>query len=581
MSNFKKLNLYLLILIILLFPVLAVKSQTNNAKNDELSNELKSFDSTIKLENNISKTINYLNEVIGLNVTISKSNRGVIVNDPKKGIILDLNEINNIFEIFKGDSTVNDVIKLILCHEYAHSVQFHYYGYDSLLRVGTEEKKVLECQADILGGAYAINFLPGLENDLYLQKRVLDAIDLLFKSNPLELSISKDHPNGLQRKAAFLIGLKAGIIDFLNRIGSGNIRFANPNTTFEQVIKLRKSEIDYDGLNLLAWSHQQAELITGYESSASKNILLVSENSKYIYKGKLPYVSYSLTYRNTGSTTVTMIFNVSTFSISPTHNYITPFDKITHKLILEPQKDYTVTGKLLVNSYNDYKLVYPPDDISLGTYQSINSAKHENISSSTEFKFSNNQTFFSINSIFGFTIDGLLKSLYTDNPNLYSGPYRKIDDIFIYQSTYIIPNSIDNKILVSKNRPILKSLLFEGEDFKLAQTVFKQFSNILPSTLSKLNYIFSETSDNVANDNSPKLKASDLEDADINYSDRNDSDRKFTMHIESLNITLTLQLRKSTQKNYNYQSGSITSKNIIGVNTTSTYSVILTIDSRK
>jgi len=211
-----------------------------------------------------------------------------------------------------GAKSMKDAVGLIMAHEAGHLVQNRLYNgaYDS---ASLEDKRVFECQADVLAGKFLIESLPRYTPDTSgsdafaadVRRRtnaILDALQILY--NVGSPSDASPHPTPDQRQECVRLGMAAGTMV----VGARDFGSENPAP------EIIAQKIDWLPAGPMPWSLDRAKLILHYSKLAVANLrftLIKNETSS----GAVQTVAYSIICLNSGSRPVDVRMDVQVLAV--------------------------------------------------------------------------------------------------------------------------------------------------------------------------------------------------------------------------------------------------------------------------
>ncbi|QDK77729.1 hypothetical protein EXU85_03610 [Spirosoma sp. KCTC 42546] len=256
---------------------------------------------------------------------------GPIEANPQYGILINKRRLQSFLSQSEMHS-MRDLVQAVLAHEKAHWIQYrdNRYGFQ-ILNWGFEQKRIIECQADILAGKYFTETFgtakaKRLENPLPLTAtdrtpaNVKDILQLAFDLGSYESTSNRGsdvHPSRQARRIAFRFGMSVGGLDFAKREIARLSRSSEPGSS--QLIQDYRNMIDVvsyktsfnpQQTDVLDWSFWQASRITHYNTAASKDISFVINNEQWSRNPNNPTVTYSVTVQNNGERSIRSDFAI-------------------------------------------------------------------------------------------------------------------------------------------------------------------------------------------------------------------------------------------------------------------------------
>lgn len=331
---------------------------------------------------------------------------GVIIN---KQHVLKLAKKNNI-----GD--ISNVFRLILTHEKMHalqSIRLNYIG-SSYQLLTTEEKQILECQADMCAGYLFLfpfikqyselltkSFLYTYRNsklsggntfpipdfsyaDSILTftslQRNYDGLQLFFDIGESD-GVFGTHPNPINRKTAFEMGLNAFQLSAIqiplppslsNKISPQEWKYLNDiYKSILATLGILPQHIQPQGFFEL-WSQHIAKKIIHLSNKASTNILFTIEKSKWDTSINNSFNYYTIKASNDNPDSMEIDMDVMTKLVDRIKSDDPIKSKITvanhYKFTLPPNGTYTINDSIMWIPGTDStmpRVVYPGDEGSL------------------------------------------------------------------------------------------------------------------------------------------------------------------------------------------------------------------------
>jgi hypothetical protein len=251
------------------------------------------------------------------------------------------------------------VRRFVIGHEMAHQLQFRIYGRNVLYR-GLDERKVLECQADMLSGANLLTNEP-LNQDR--NAALADVIRVAFMVGSENYS-PVDHPDHEQRRLATKLGLALGTLRAMQTLSDAQ-RNRPLEAEIARKIDLRPNE------SAEAWSLRLARRVVHYQREAVAALSAGDPDISWNTSAEHPVVTYSLPYTNASSRPIhvemeVVSMMVGRFDKSDTSKW-DRYDVANYVFDLAPGQTRAVSGELrwYADAERMPKLLYPPDTQTL------------------------------------------------------------------------------------------------------------------------------------------------------------------------------------------------------------------------
>jgi hypothetical protein len=329
---------------------------------------IRPLDPSQDIERTIQEEMTNIDRVAGFTTPIGITQSGGTSSHPDAGIAVSLTELQRIRQD-SGVRKFREILRFILAHEKAHQVQYRQYSATAVQSDDEEQRRIFECQADILAGKYMIESFgePTPEN----QAAIEDALQVAFDLGTEEYSKFSDHPSHEARRIAVRLGMASGMTVLLSRrlpdpIAQGMIQ------TISEKVDIRSGEMPLD------WSLRLSKRITHFSRAASLDIVLDDKDIKWDTTAQNPFVTFSLTYENTGHKPIIVDLEVQCASV-PRNN---PDDTKkwqkwsvkNFRFTLQPGQKYPVRGTLPWLATPDLmpRLIFPPDATALMSCEYIN-----------------------------------------------------------------------------------------------------------------------------------------------------------------------------------------------------------------
>jgi hypothetical protein len=378
------------------------------------------------LERMLAEEAARLDRAIGFSTPIRITN-GDIEAKPQLGILINKKDIQNYLDKSQVHQ-MRDVIRVVLAHEKAHWVQFRdpRYGFQ-ILRWDLERKRIMECQADIIAGKYWREAF-GIESFKRLEANPLtsetasgkpqfyakDILQLAFDLGKYETNSNsgKDtHPSRQSRRVAFRLGMAIGGLDFANREIERLYR-QPASADRDQLIQMYRGSMNItmyktqfypQQRDVLDWSYWQASRIVHYSSTASKDISVTVIREKWSRDPKRPYVTYSISFQNTGTRPIRSDFAIQCDAFPKEDRQNTKesllIDSKSYRFTLQPNEKRTVRDSLMIALPNDVDasqyvtvLTLPPMPTSLMRFEYADGQAPDEGNSSQSAEFATKST---------------------------------------------------------------------------------------------------------------------------------------------------------------------------------------------
>jgi hypothetical protein len=334
---------------------------------------LRPLNASAEVERIILEEAQAIDRVAGFNTTVGLTDGGGTFSHPMAGIGLDMEELQRI----RRKSNVAQFryfLRLILAHEKSHQVQYLRYSRSAVKNAPPEQRRIYECQADILAGKFLVESFEGPSEEV--QQAILDALRVAFDIGTEEYTADADHPSREGRRTAVRLGMGRGMITVYERL---------PRAPFLDSVmaSLAGKTHVLPGEDVMGWSFRLAKKIIHYSREASAGVRLENQSVEWDRRPGTPFVTYSLTYKNAGPRTVKIDMEVQCVMVPGGDDESKTlrsqkWSNQNYAFILRPGETYVVKGTLLsgctvplssglCTDYSGLKptLVFPPDPTAL------------------------------------------------------------------------------------------------------------------------------------------------------------------------------------------------------------------------
>jgi hypothetical protein len=278
-----------------------------------------------------------LDWISGFQTRFRVSDDGKIESHPVQGITISRPELEAI-RTRSGVANFRPILAFLLAHEKAH--QFQYRSSFTDPRMLTDaQKRVYECQADILGGKFMIETFG---SDQSANEAILDLLQVAFDIGDREQGIG-DHPTNEARRTAVRLGMACGTIVNLARLPR--------SPAVAQSMSGIASRIDYRMSDtVMGWSQRLAKRIVHYDEEAAKDLVVDDRDIQWDERASSPFVTYRYIYKNEGARPVSVDLEIQCASVPRTSPGDTKFwqkwSVATYAFRLDPGQTRTVSGTL-------------------------------------------------------------------------------------------------------------------------------------------------------------------------------------------------------------------------------------------
>ncbi|MBB1284695.1 hypothetical protein HRH25_09955 [Flavisolibacter sp. BT320] len=458
--------------------------------------KLSTFDSANPFNRELLQMISFLKKKTDLPFAVYQSKEGPILSHPSFGLIINPFEIKNIFEKFDNSTALHVILPLVLCHEVAHQKQFAFYSADAFNQLSFEQKRIYECQADILAGYYFGRFFWEDEKD---ESVIANYLSRLIQTDVNQATLTAAHPKKVQRITAFMAGFRLSKLETIpynpdNILHTNKVRFL--------YYDLHKKEQD----DVMDWSKDYARLIVNACTKYSKNIELVKQKISYKFREGHPVASYRLSYYNNSNDTVKLSFFVKCVHATGTNNntswnepYYKTSDSRFHSILLEPKKTVEVKGELLGElNADDNEVVFPPDERQLIAMHrdSVPCDAADPEKRSFAFGFDSPANRFPPG--FAAALGVIVEALRSDPDKIIQGPGINNGKETVFHSQFELPQANSSQVVVNERGGIIYTSTFnakakEGNRFTRQRArgdeelaAFRSKLNDIESTLERL-----------------------------------------------------------------------------------------------
>ncbi len=322
---------------------------------------LQPLDKRQEVDRQIQEEMDALDKVAGFRSIVTKGEGAGISSHPEAGIIVSIAELERIHRQ-SGVRKSQQVLRFLLAHEKSHQIQYLEYSAKAVHLSEREQRRVYECQADMLAGKYLIESFgePTPEDRLAIE----DALQVAFDLGTEEYAGSAAHPSHEQRRVAVRLGMASGMIFLLSK--------RLPDPPAKAMIDSLAGKINIRlGESLLGWSYRVAKKITHYSPDATADIKVEDEEVEWDERASNPFVRFRLVYKNTGTRTVKVDMEVQCLSVLRTDKanskYWQKWGNRNYIFRLRPGESYVVQGRLPWYADADLRprLIYPLHDSAL------------------------------------------------------------------------------------------------------------------------------------------------------------------------------------------------------------------------
>lgn len=319
-----------------------------------------SFFQSQDLEQMIREEMMGLDNITGFKTEVKLTDGDTSKSDPDNTITISRTQLAQIRGKF-GEQQFRQMLRFLLAHEKTHQVQYRSYSVAAVRANDSERRRIYEAQADVLAGKYLMETMGSpTQNDMVT---IIDTLKIAFDLGTLEGSDS-DHPTQEQRRTAARLGMASGLITTLSKL---------PPTPFlGNMIGTMAEKIDFlPGETVMDWSYRLSKKITHYSRATSLDIVLEDSKIDWDIRSTSPFVTFALTYKNAGLSTIHADIEVQCASVPREDSNDTiewmKWSVKNFRFDLRPGEHYVARGRLLW--YADKKLmprlVFPPRDTAL------------------------------------------------------------------------------------------------------------------------------------------------------------------------------------------------------------------------
>lgn len=318
------------------------------------------FESSQDLDQIILEEAAAIDQVSGFKTVVRLSDSDDSSSDPVRGIEISRKQMRLVRER-SGVRRFREMVRFFLAHEKAHQFQYRMYSAAAVKDADAERRRLYECQADVLAGKYLVEMMGSpTESDLQI---IQDTLQFLFDIGEREFSDS-DHPSHEARRTAIRLGMASGTITSLSRFP--------PDPVNQSMIRSLAEKVDFlPGETVMDWSYRLSKKITHYSRATSADLSLEDKQVDWDTRASNPFVTFSLTYKNTGSRSLMVDMEVQCAAVprddDENTKYWLKWSVKNFRFKLSPGGRFTANGKL--QWYGDRnlmpRLVYPPDPKAL------------------------------------------------------------------------------------------------------------------------------------------------------------------------------------------------------------------------
>jgi len=232
--------------------------------------------------------------VAGFSTPVWATDSGGTSSHPEAGIAVDLGE----FERIRKRADVRQLrqfVRFILAHEKSHQIQYLLYSKASVKSEDPEQRRVYECQADILAGKLlAESFGSPTPQDL---QSITEALQVAFEIGTEEYTGAADHPSHQARRTAVRLGMARGTM-------TNQLKLPPSPYLAGMIASIAEKTDSLPGESVMDWSYRLAKKIVHYNRAAVADIRLDENKINWDKRASNPFVNFSLTYKNVGKRTV-------------------------------------------------------------------------------------------------------------------------------------------------------------------------------------------------------------------------------------------------------------------------------------
>jgi hypothetical protein len=328
---------------------------------------IRPLDTSKEIERTIRDEMAAIDYVAGFKTDIGVTQGDGTFSHPDAGIAVSLTELQRI----RQESSVTkfrEILRYILAHEKSHQVQYLQYSRKAVQSEDEEQRRIFECQADVLAGKYLIESLGAPKQED--QVAILDALQVAFDLGTEEYTKYADHPSHEARRTAVRLGMAMGMIVLLWR--------RLPDPPVAQMIQSLGEKIDLRAGEMpLEWSYRVSKRITHYTRAASSDLVLDDRDIQWDKRAESPFVTFSLTYENVGRKTILVDMEVQCDSVSRDDPGDTKrwqkWSVKNFRFTLRPGQKYTAQGTLPWVATTDLmpRIIFPPTPTALMSVEYI------------------------------------------------------------------------------------------------------------------------------------------------------------------------------------------------------------------
>lgn len=230
------------------------------------------------------QTSEMLASSLGVKASLVVERAGRNIRSERDGtVVLGLAPLSDLDPTAKSTSA-----KFYMAHELWHQKQYKLYGED-FVKASSEERRLHECQADLMGAELLIRTAPAD----FAPRQLQNVLTLASPRRPC--SLSAEHPPPEQRRTAVKYGLAFGVTNsrffsmWANELG---------DRTADFLVGVRRRIGFRDGMNAPEWSLGQCKMITHFSAEALAAIAMATPEIRFNKDPNAPFVAYSVPYRN-------------------------------------------------------------------------------------------------------------------------------------------------------------------------------------------------------------------------------------------------------------------------------------------
>lgn len=331
---------------------------------------LQPLDLSQRIDRMIQTEMDALDKVALFKTVVTKGEGDQLQSHPESGIIVSPKQLQHIRRQ-SGVRQFQQILRFLLAHEKSHQIQYLEYTAKAVHQSEKEEqRRVYECQADLLAGKYLIESIVG-EPTAEDRVAIEDALQVAFDLGTEEYVETSDHPSHEERRVAVRLGMSAGMITLLSK--------KLPDAPAKSMIDSLLGKINFrEGETIMGWSYRLSKKITHYSGDASADVTLDDKDVEWNPNASTPFVRFSLTYKNKGRRTIKIDMEVQCLSVlrsdRDNSKYWQKWDARNFIFRLGAGETFIVRGRLQWYADDNLipRLTYPPNPSALMSCEYVN-----------------------------------------------------------------------------------------------------------------------------------------------------------------------------------------------------------------